>query len=898
MTKSNPSKFEPSPEQKAIIESKGDTIVVSNPGTGKTFTLSRKVINLLENGVEPEDILCITFTEKAKKEMFDAIFNAKRKFPDSDVMKINIHTFHSYAYNYLLDNGLISGDIIGNNILRFSILESFENNQALNYSKNYIISDFMPKVENSLRYIKNFGITPDKIEIKKSEKLLEKSHDEKRSSFSTNEMKSLLTYIVAAYKHYEDSKTDTGDYTDMLLTFIDKFHGEKFPYVLVDEMQDMNELEAQIVEMVSENLFLVGDVKQAIFGFQGGSTKNFQKFQKTCKPMLLSTNRRSTQQILDYSKNYFLGKTERRAKFEKELEKFNSTIPDGPIPKIFSTAAHLSKTRRIIEENKGKKIGVITRTNRQIIEISKHLDINNVPYTSTSSKAVTKQARDEIKNFIKGLISNRIEDKISAAFTIFSPYTLKEAFALSDAHKKKDAQKVAEINSWKINLTREDLNQLFKETIYPLCVSKGSEWFSTAVSVEQQIEEYLTFETPTFEGLFDFIDIGEESYFERNKEEDTTLTTVHKAKGRAFDIVIYIPNIRPDSNRWIDEITSAILGAKGIDPEDEVAEESLRIDFVSFTRAKQKLFVIVDDKHAKNFHLENLSEIEVDTEKDELVSSVLNNRLSEAYSKFLAGKFPEAEKQLKSEKPWLREYISSYFQSVEHFSYSSIKRDPYEFLKAQIVKMPFFSSAADYGSNVHTALEKIIMGKAKLEDFPDDEQKAIKNGQAALEKLKNDYPGLAIEATEKHQLIPIKSLTNYNEKDNLMFKGFIDAVFKHDSGYILVDWKTSKNTNYSSDHKRQLSVYKKMYSKLENVPEDKITTCVIYVSLKGNINTGRFDWSIETGTRDVFPTFEKHLQQVLEWKKNPNKFIEELLAQTATDSLHQAILDKLADDSK
>ena len=135
-------------------------------------------------------------------------------------------------------------------------------------------------------------------------------------------------------------------------------------------------------------------------------------------------------------------KLSRQAKFEKELENFDSTIPPGPIPKIFSTAARLTKTRHIIEENEGKTIGVIMRTNRQIIEISKHLDINNIPYTSTSSKAVTKQARDEIKNFIKGLISNRIEDKISAAFTIFSPYTLKEAFALSDAYKKKDAQKL------------------------------------------------------------------------------------------------------------------------------------------------------------------------------------------------------------------------------------------------------------------------------------------------------------------------------------------------------------------------------------------------------------------------------------------------------------------------
>ena len=71
-------------------------------------------------------------------------------------------------------------------------------------------------------------------------------------------------------------------------------------------MQDMNEIQSQIVEMTSENLFLVGDAKQAIFGFQGGSIKNFQKFEKKMKKLLLSTNRRSTQEILDYSKEYFL----------------------------------------------------------------------------------------------------------------------------------------------------------------------------------------------------------------------------------------------------------------------------------------------------------------------------------------------------------------------------------------------------------------------------------------------------------------------------------------------------------------------------------------------------------------------------------------------------------------
>ena len=99
--------------------------------------------------------------------------------------------------------------------------------------------------------------------------------------------------------------------------FKEKFRGNKFEHVLVDEMQDMNEIEAEIATMIAKNLFLVGDAKQAIFGFQGGSVKNFQKFMKTCETKFLTTNRRSSQQILDYSKQHFLGKTQYREIFEK-----------------------------------------------------------------------------------------------------------------------------------------------------------------------------------------------------------------------------------------------------------------------------------------------------------------------------------------------------------------------------------------------------------------------------------------------------------------------------------------------------------------------------------------------------------------------------------------------------
>ena len=881
-----------SDEQKDIIHSDKNTIVVSNPGTGKTTTLSFKVIKLLEDKVNTEEILCITFTAKAKKEMFDTIYEmAKGKFSDADIMKINIHTFHSFAYNYLLDAGLIAGDIVGNNIMRFSILNSFEQNKALNYSKNYIISDIVPKTENAIRYIKSFGITPDKINIKKAITILEKIHDE-NSSYTLDEMKSFLKYFIDAYKEYEKSKLDAIDYSDMLLIFIEKFRGNKFEHVLVDEMQDMNEIEADIATMAAKNLFLVGDAKQAIFGFQGGSVKNFEKFMKKCETKLLSTNRRSSQQILDYSKKYFLERTKYKEMFEKELKLFKA-LKTGQIPQIVSTAAHLSKILDIIEQNPDKTIGIITRTNRKIIDISRFLDTNSIEYSSTSSQATAQQAKNEIQSFIKGLLSDRIEDKISSTFTIFSPYSLKEAFEFSKAFKNKDDQKLTKIKSLGMEMSKDDLNKLFDSTIFPLCISKGSEWFSSAMSVKAEIDQYLTLDIPTLDGLLDFIAIGEESYIEQSSESKITLTTVHKAKGRAFDVVVYLPSSSKKTS-FIDRIVKAVLTSCEIDIEGEIEEESLRVDFVAFTRAKEKLIVIADDKVAKNYHIEDLSEIKVDDSKDEEVATRLNYRLSEAFSLFVDGRFSDSEKLLKDKDKWLEEYIFDYFRNVDHFSYSSIKTNPYEFLTSNIIKIPRYFAATDFGSSVHHAFKKILTGQAKIEEYDEDVRKAVKNGLTAIESLKKEFPGLEIVSTEDHRKIPLSSMTNY-EEDKLMFEGFFDATFKHDSGYLIIDYKTDKKDSYASEHKRQLAVYKKMLSILEKVPEEQINTCVVFVALRGVINTGKFGWKLDPGKKQVYPTFEKHLQKVLEWKKDPKKFIKELLELTNEEPLYLAIKEKLTD---
>ena len=124
----------------------------------------------------------------------------------------------------------------------------------------------------------------------------------------------------------------------------------------------------------------------------------------------------------------------------------------------------------------------------------------------------------------------------------------------------------------------------------------------------------------------------------------------------------------------------------------------------------------------------------------------------------------------------------------------------------------------------------------------------------------------------------MSDLTNYTKHDGFYFSGKIDAIFEHDNGIILVDWKTDKNKTYASEHKRQLAVYKKMYSKIHNIPEDQIETCLIFVSLRGSISNGKHDSDILYGHgTTVFSTFEQHVQKILKWRDKPNDFLKDLV---------------------
>ena len=262
------------------------------------------------------------------------------------------------------------------------------------------------------------------------------------------------------------------------------------------------------------------------------------------------------------------------------------------------------------------------------------------------------------------------------------------------------------------------------------------------VSVKQEVDEYMTFEMPTFEGFFDFIAVGEEAYVERGGDAKVTLTTVHKAKGREFDVVAYIPSTPKKQVRFIDTIVESILLSLGIDIGAEIEDESLRVDFVAFTRAKEKLMVIAGDNVAKNYHIEELSDMEVDDleDKPDAVAHP-NSNLSEAYSLFVAGRFEDSERLLKHEDAWMRQYIEDYFKNVDHFSYSSITADPYDFLTRNIVGISHYSAGAELGNLVHTAMQKILTDQAKAEDYEGDIRNAAQNALDAISELRKESAG-------------------------------------------------------------------------------------------------------------------------------------------------------------
>ncbi len=894
----------------------GDTIVVANPGTGKTWELVERVKTLLRSGVPGEDIVCVTFTNKAADEMKSRIMKETKSEPEihTQALNIEISTIHGYAMNYLLGRG-VKAEILSNTILRYIAFSKLKELDTFNYGQGYLVEQIVPKIENGIRYLKSFGILPDDIDIGKvTSMVIEGYAGAKHSSMSPEALKRIVRDFVTIFHAYEEfkDKEDFMDYNDLLRVFLSRMDGNQRKIVLVDEFQDLNRMQVDIVGNLAGTRFFVGDRKQSIFGFQGGSLSSFNKYldSSSFEQIGKKINHRSTNNILNYATSYYLAYSKDKYSREEIEGLANPDKGDGPKVQLVPTgnpesdAVELVRNLLSMKKDKPKSIAIIARFNSQISKISSYLDSLDITYSSTIRNKTNQSQITEILAFVSGLVSDNPETVSRALLTPFAGLTLKEAVEASKSIKENGIQeellpdRFRELRQLKFGL--ELVEQAFSKVVLPIAASLGSGYINSANLTLESAREYLkTFENYTLDGYLDFMTLSSEQMESDLRESDVNVLTVHKAKGLEFDAVVYVPSEIPPKLEYFDILTSSIiLACTGIDVKQDLLEEPLRVDFVAITRPKDRLYIVAANKLMPRFQLQD--QYYEESTVDSSIAGSSNGKFDEAYNMFVNGRFAEAEKLLKEQDMWLVKSVNEYFARVSRLSFTVLNaiHEPYNFLRQYILGIKESSPFAKLGTDFHEIARRYASGNLTKEEVPPDISKDFSNLELAMDTLKTQYM-VPPQESELTMELPLSTIfPDRGAPDNIILKGTIDAVFTglgNSESRLIADYKTSRKVN--SAYWQQLWLYTRMYRMKYGIEPEKISGGIIYVGLREPVNTDAHGYEVEV--RDYYKirtdVVERRLQEFLYYKEQPEAFIERILEaspRTEMDSRLRSILEK------
>ena len=583
-------------EQKRAIEHKeGPCLVLAGAGSGKTKVLTTRIAYLIQEGIPSYKILAITFTNKAAKEMKERLFSLS---PDNQCF---VGTFHSLGLRILRENYHYLG-LEAN----FSILDS---DDVISVIKKIMKDLNISKEECAPSYIRN------RISFIKNEMM---STVEIEAYFNSEPEK--IAYEV--YKEYIKvlKKNNSVDFDDLLSLPVELFlknpevlnhYQEKYPYILIDEYQDTNEVQYKLSKLLSEkykNLFVVGDANQAIYAFRGANYKNILNFEKdypNTEVITLEQNYRSTKMILDAANSVIKNNKER-----KDMELYSNLGLGTKVKYLKSNDEKhevnlcIEEIRKLIDEGVSfKEIAIFYRTNGQARVVEEMFIKNNMPYRVVGSYYFYQ--RKEIKDLISylRLIANT-NDEISLRRVINVPKRKIGPTSVEKIELEANALGVSMFDA--INKGRE---LEFKNLILELIKDSESLSLTELIDVvleksgmlkeledEKSLESELRIDnltefksiTASFEertgsvNLNDFLEeISLIADMSEHKESDdaVTLMTIHSAKGLEFRVVFLIgmeEGIFPHAN--------SLMEADGL-------EEERRLMYVGITRAKELLYV-------------------------------------------------------------------------------------------------------------------------------------------------------------------------------------------------------------------------------------------------------------------------------------------------------------------
>lgn len=590
----NPSQYE------AVIQKEGPILVIAGAGSGKTKTLTYRVARLIEDGINPENILLLTFTKKAAREMLSRAAIVL----DSRCEKVAGGTFHSFSNiilrkyssflelknNFTITDRADAEDII--NHIRSKVI----NKQEKRFPKKNTILDIYSKVINK-------NLPSNEIinsEYKQFEHCCEKINE-----------------IIIQYNNYKRENSIL-DYDDLLLYLkilletnsdIRKKLSSKYKYIMVDEYQDTNTIQAQIIKLLASehnNVMAVGDDSQSIYSFRGANYKNILEFPdifENTKIIKLEQNYRSSQNILTLANEILL-----KAK-EKYTKTLFSTIKSPIKPALICASDTKSEAEFIVqrilelseEENIDlKDICVLARSARMTYNLEIELAKKNIPYKKFGGMKFIETAHiKDVIAYLKVIINpsdiisyTRILLLIDGIGTQSANKLLPVLTSQSNIDKQslpvKNSQAVIELTKL-LDSQRNDIYtpskivQNILNYYEPLLTERYDDYSKRQKDLEHFYalsEKYISLEDflsdlalePPDSSVSD-IESG------ANKDEYLTLSTIHSAKGLEYKAVFIIGAV--------DGRFPSVFSFNSA----EELDEELRLMYVAVTRAKTHLSI-------------------------------------------------------------------------------------------------------------------------------------------------------------------------------------------------------------------------------------------------------------------------------------------------------------------
>lgn len=584
-------------QREAVLHIDGPMLVLAGAGSGKTKVLTNRIANLIDNGISFANILAITFTNKAAKEMKERVYS----LIGNAAYNIQISTFHS----------------LGLKILK-------ENYEKLGYDKNFVIIDSDDALTVIKKIMKDMNLSNQYYNAKNIRNKISSAKNELMDVVSFSRVEFDKNVVKVYEKYLEKLKMNNSvDFDDLLILPIKLFRSypsilesyqERFKYILIDEYQDTNECQYIFSKMLANkyrNLFVVGDNDQAIYAFRGANYKNILNFEKDypdCKTILLEENYRSTKTILNAANSVIRNNKLRKDKNLWSNNDIGDLIKYVRVDNEKDESDYVAKEiKRLISDGVNPvDIAVLYRTNAQSRVMEEACLKNNIPYKIIGSFYFYN--RKEIKDLICYLrLINNSKDDVSLLRVINVP-------------KRKIGEKtidnitnIANINGTSLFEAISDGKELvfknlildLKEKCENLSLTEMVELVLDKSGLKSELENEKTLESEIrLENLEEFKSITknyEEEYgvislddflneislvSDMSEHQDgnnkVSLMTVHSVKGLEFDDVFVIgmeEGIFPHYNSIQEGTNSAI-------------EEERRLCYVAITRAKKKLWLL------------------------------------------------------------------------------------------------------------------------------------------------------------------------------------------------------------------------------------------------------------------------------------------------------------------